>query len=105
MAIKKTNTKKTAVKKPRAKARASEVRSFHVAPVDRGFWSFGFTQQSLYWVIIGAAVLSVGIYVASLQVKINSLYDLVDANSVQSELNKQELQKLGEALRSNANKN
>jgi len=105
MATKKTAQKKTTVKKPRAYAKSTSVKSFHVAPRQQDFWALNFTQQSLYWVIIGAAVLAVAIYVATLQIKINELYDQVDANSLQSELNRDELKKLNEAIHGNTTNN
>ncbi|MDB5177705.1 MAG: hypothetical protein JWO61_88 [Candidatus Saccharibacteria bacterium] len=92
MATKKTTSKKAPTKKASPKKRsstskASSVRSFHVAPPDRPFWTFLFTTQSFYWVLIGASVLAVGIYVATLQIRINSLYDQIDMNSAQSQVN------------------
>jgi len=103
MATKKAAPKKTAAKRTHSKTKSTTVRSFHVAPRDRPFWTFLFTTQSFYWVLIGAAVLAVGIYVASLQIRINSLYDQVDTNSVQSKLNKEELKKLNQALQNSSN--
>jgi hypothetical protein len=41
----------------------------------RPFTSFKFTVQSAYWIIIGAAVIALALYVASLQVQINTIYD------------------------------
>ena len=98
MATKKTTSKKTSTKKPAHKAKASKVRSFHVAPPDRPFWTFIFTVQSVYWVLIGAAVLAVGIYVASLQIRVNHLYDQVDVNSSQSQMNYDVIKKINSSM-------
>lgn len=103
MATKKTTSKKAPIKKSAPKKRssvtkASKVRSFHVAQSDRPFWSFIFTTQSFYWVLIGASVIAVGIYVATLQIRVNSLYDQLDVNSAQSEMNQTEINKINKSL-------
>lgn len=94
MATKKTTSKKAPAKKRSSATKTSKVRSFHVAPPDRPFLTFVFTTQSFYWVLIGASVLAVGIYVATLQIRVNSLYDQLDINSSQVEMNETEINKL-----------
>lgn len=102
MATKKTTSRKAPIKKTVPKIRSSavkssKVRSFHVASPDRPFWSFVFTTQSFYWVLIGTSVIAVGIYVATLQIRVNSLYDQLDMNSSQIEINETEINKIKES--------
>ena len=95
--------KKTTKKKVAAKKRASSIKktssaqnyvSFKVTPNKRPFLSFELTQQTVYWAIIGIAVLLLGTYVVYLQIKVNEIYDQVDVNSSHIELNERDLKKL-----------
>lgn len=97
MATKKTTSKKAPAKKRSSSVKTPQMQSFHVAPRDRPFWTFLFTTQSFYWVLIGASVVAVGVYVATLQLRVNSLYDQLDINSSQVEMNESEIKKLKEA--------
>lgn len=103
MATKKTTSKKAPVKKTTPKKRNSvtktaKVRSFHIAPRDEPFWSFIFTTQSFYWVLIGASVIAVGLYVTTLQIRVNSLYDQLDVSSAQSQMNESKIEKINDSL-------
>jgi hypothetical protein len=75
---KKTTVHKAALaKKPKAVA----VRSFRRSEEKIPFFTFEFTQQSLYWLILSVLVLALGAWVMYLNVKIQDLYDQVEINS------------------------
>lgn len=76
-APKKTAVKKTVVAKaaPRSKAVSFATKS------DVKFMQARFSEQTVYWLIIGAAVIGLAIWVLSLQVKLDDIYDQIDAQS------------------------
>ncbi len=92
MATKKKTTKKAApkrvaskapVKKPVARATkpaAATHRSFRRTARSSQFMDTRFTEQSAYWLIIGAAVIGLAIWLLSVQVKLNDMYDQIDAS-------------------------
>jgi hypothetical protein len=43
------------------------------------FFTFRFTQQTVYWLILSLLVLGLGIWVMMLSVKVNQIYDDIDA--------------------------
>ena len=83
MATKKRPAKKAAAKKA---PRKQSLRSFKVASAQTPFLTFRITQQTLYWGIISVLVLALGMWVIYLQIKINEIYDIVDANTYQLNL-------------------
>lgn len=78
MATKKRTAKKASSKK--------ELHSFKVAPNPKPFMRFKVTDQTIYWVLIGAFILALGAWVVYLQVKINEIYDQVDTNSYEIDM-------------------
>ena len=74
-AKKKTATKTT--RKPKAAAHQS-VKSFRVTKPSTPFMHFDFTIQTVYWLILGALFISVALWVASLNMRIQDLYDQID---------------------------
>lgn len=48
------------------------------------FISFQFTQQSVYWIILSVLVLALGAWVMYLTVKVNNIYDDMDAVTTQN---------------------
>ncbi|MEO5691125.1 MAG: hypothetical protein ABIQ64_02980 [Candidatus Saccharimonadales bacterium] len=87
-------TKKTAAKtasKPKAVAKKAPVkklatkRSASTAHVHhRSFMQAKFTEQTIYWLIIGAAVVALAAWVLSLQVQLNEMYDAIETSSSSS---------------------
>ncbi len=80
---KKKTTKKSPAKKSQSKSapvkRASRAPSVaSSARSDRKFMEARFTEQTLYWILIGAAVLALAVWVLSIQVQMNDLYDAAD---------------------------
>lgn len=72
----KTTAKKAPAKKTTAKknAKPAEVKSFRLSRESQRFLSVRFTRQTVYWTIIAAALLIVGLM--SLQAQINILQTL-----------------------------
>ncbi len=80
---KKTTAKKTAKRVPRRKPvkRAAKIQTLRVAPPTRPFFTFAITVQTLYWLIIAAAVLALGLWTIHLQTNVNDTYDTIDNTS------------------------
>jgi hypothetical protein len=74
-AKKKTPTKTN--RKPKASAKTS-AQSFRVTKPATPFLHFDFTIQTVYWLILGALFISVALWIASLNLRIQSLYDQID---------------------------
>ena len=74
-AKKKPTTKTT--RKPKATTQ-SPVKSFRVAKPATPFFHFDFTIQTVYWIILGILFISLALWVASLNMKIQDLYDQID---------------------------
>ena len=62
-----------------------EMRSFRRAKAE-AFFTFRITRQTLYWSILCAAVLALGIWVMSINIQVQNIYDQIDAQN-QSILN------------------
>ena len=96
MATSKT-VKKTAAKKAPARpvaktkvkrvtgSKASTVRSFAPAPASEPFLTFRLTHQTLYWSILSALVLGLGIWVTVISVRVQHIYDSIDATNAQAD--------------------
>ncbi|MDN5819287.1 MAG: hypothetical protein L0H36_00930 [bacterium] len=80
-AARKPAVRTTARKKPASRKQVQEMRSLHVFKDQDNFISLRFTKQTLYWIIISVAVLSLGIWVAILNYQIQSIYDKIDAST------------------------
>lgn len=71
----------TTKKKPTAKSntkKAAANRSFVVASERPPFFAFRITHQTFYWVVLGALILALGVWVLTLTVKIQQIYDDID---------------------------
>lgn len=85
-ATKSTATKKAPVRKVTKKSTVSkpktvEAQSFKRDSRKTPFMTYKFTQQSFYWLIIGALVIALGAWVMHLNIKIQRIYDQVEINS------------------------
>jgi len=83
MATKKPVTKKASAKKKsvvRTK-KVAPLQSFKLSKADRPFFTFALTQQTLYWAIISGAVLALGLWIVTIQVNVNNIYDQIEMNS------------------------
>lgn len=63
----------------------NNIRSFRRSPEEPPFFQFRITQQSVYWLILCLLVLGLGVWVVTLSVKVQSLYDQIETSSVQTE--------------------
>ena len=81
--VKKTAVKKAAPKKS-APARVTPAKKRAVSfatKSDVKFMQARFSEQTVYWLIIGAAVIALAVWVLALQVKLDEVYDQIDAQS------------------------
>lgn len=69
---KRTVTKKTSVKKPSIKKKASTKSEF---------WNIEFNINTLYWIVIGIAVISTAAWTYNTNQQISEIYDSVDESS------------------------
>ncbi len=65
-----------------AQATAAPIRSFrrHRA-TSEAFFTFRITHQTLYWTILAGIVLLLGIWVTSISMKVQHIYDQIDATN------------------------
>jgi hypothetical protein len=71
-----TAKKKTSTKTNRKQKTSAQ--SFRVTKPATPFLHFDFTIQTVYWLILGALFISVALWIASLNLRIQSLYDQID---------------------------
>lgn len=82
------STKRTSTKAaPKAvkhskKTTSSEYQTLRLSKADRPFLSTTLTNQTFYWLIIAVIVLALGGWIVHLQIKINEVYDAIDANQI-----------------------
>jgi hypothetical protein len=79
------NAKKKPAKKVAKKAVAPQ-RSFVRSKETMPFMTFKATHQTAYWLIICLLVLAIGVWVISLTVHVQSLYDNMQQQSVNNSL-------------------
>lgn len=63
------------------KAKSDEFKSFHLAHSSSPFLTIAITKQTVYWLIIAAAVLALGLWTIHLQNEVNKIYDQFEAAS------------------------
>lgn len=71
----------TTKKKPATKSKSKKTtadRSFAVSSDRPPFFTYRITHQTFYWVVLGALILALGIWVLTLTVKIQQIYDDID---------------------------
>ncbi len=72
-----TTTKKSAPKKPTAKKAVAPTAKVAESKVD--FMTFKVTEQTVYWSIIGAMILALGIWVMTINARVQAIYDQIDS--------------------------
>lgn len=75
----KRSTKTSATKKPQ------QSQSFKVAPETQPFLSFNATRQTIYWAVFALAVLTFGLWLIMINVRLQDLYDQIDQNRIAQE--------------------
>lgn len=78
--------KKPTSKKTPTQHKEPRYRSFKKAENPKPFFKFRFTQQTVYWLILGALILGLGAWVISLSVKVQRIYDRVGTDTTTSTL-------------------
>jgi len=73
-----TTKSKATVKAAKA---APKKQSKKAAAIQPSFFTFKFTYQTAYWLILCALVLALGIWVIDLNVKVQKIYDQIDMNN------------------------
>ena len=68
----KTPTKAT---KPRKSSKQPSMRSFKRSPEPHPFMTWKATHQTVYWLIICLFTLGIGIWMISLNIKVQKIYD------------------------------
>ena len=79
-----TTTKKAAPKKPAAK-KAAPAPVAKATEAKTNFMTFKVTEQTIYWAIIGAMVLALGIWVMTINARVQAIYDQIDALTTEEE--------------------
>lgn len=87
-----TTKKKTAAKRPAGQSRAKttpvksspRTKAVAIPESSRRFMEARFSEQTVYWLLIGAAVVGLAAWVLSLQVQLNEMYDNIDRESTQT---------------------
>ena len=72
----------TKKKKPAAKKTAIHQSFKPTQEASGSFFTFRFTQQTAYWLILSILVLALGVWVMNLTVKVQSIYDDIDATNM-----------------------
>ncbi|HMI08855.1 MAG TPA: hypothetical protein VK497_00455 [Candidatus Saccharimonadales bacterium] len=63
------------------KKKPIEHRSFRKSPNPSPFFTLKFTHQSVYWLILCGLILALGIWVLSLNMKLQAAYDQIDESN------------------------
>lgn len=67
-------------KRKSTKKKALVHRSFVRSKETQPFFVFRVTRQTLYWLILAVIVLALGVWVLVLNIRIQNIYDQIDAN-------------------------
>ena len=78
MAVARKNTKK------QAKKTESDMRSFRMYPGETPFMKVRISHQTFYWLVVCLLVLALGIWIIFLTMKVQAIYDKIDAITVSS---------------------
>jgi hypothetical protein len=79
-----TTKKKTPAKSTHKQAATVQHRSFRVSKQATPFFHFDFTIQTVYWLILSAIVISLALWVMSLNMRVQAIYDQIDQNNSQT---------------------
>ncbi|HET8884415.1 MAG TPA: hypothetical protein VFM68_03010 [Candidatus Saccharimonadales bacterium] len=85
--VKSTAAHKAPKKAGTKKAKVASVRSFRRSEETVPFFTYRFTTQTLYWIILGGLILALGLWVMTLNMQIQKLYDQVELNSAYTDNN------------------
>lgn len=77
-AQKTANTSKPAAAKKKPAAKQPSVQSMKVCKDPEPFMTAKITQQTVYWLIIGLAVMLLGMWILKVQNEVQSIYDQIE---------------------------
>lgn len=81
-------TKKPTARKQAAKPAAAPARrhmfAISIVPDDQPFMTFRITKQTIYWFILGVAIIGLIMWVMNLNMQVMALYDQIDQNNTLS---------------------
>ena len=80
-----TTTTKRTTKKPVVAAKRVTPKKKAVKATEAPFMQARVTDQTLYWLIFGAAAIMFALWLFSLDAKVRDLYDQIDANTYSAE--------------------
>ena len=92
-AKKKPAAKKSSRAKSSSVKTASRTKTVSYSPAfERKFMQTKFTEQTIYWLIIGAAVIALVVWVLSIQVKMDDMYNDMDTAAQNTVLQRKQAQ-------------
>ncbi len=82
-----TTTRKKTTKRPASttKRMSTKKRAKSSAAAKQDFFEFRITEQTVYWLIFGAAAILFTIWIYTLDLRVRELYDQVDRNNMNSD--------------------
>lgn len=88
---KKKPASKTQATKSQAKKQTSSVGSFHRSIDTEPFFTVRFTHQTVYWSILAALILALGLWVLTLTIRVEKLYSEIERANHETSLLEQRL--------------
>ncbi len=76
--VKKSSAKRSPAKSTPVKRTTQRKSVAATSRTDRRFMEARFTEQTVYWIALGAVVLALAVWVLSIQVQMNNFYDSID---------------------------
>lgn len=69
---------RTSKVKSTSKKKPTQMKSFRIAKPEEPFFTFRITRQTVYWLVLSFAILIIGIWVAAINLRVQSIYDQID---------------------------
>ncbi len=79
---KKAATKTTTTRKKTASKKVARPESFKAYADQTPFFTFRITHETFYWIILSSLVLALGVWVITLSMQVQRLYDQVEASNL-----------------------
>ena len=75
---------KTVVRRTTKAATSADMRSFRASRPAEPFFTFRITHQTFYWLVLAIIVVGLGVWVLSISIKVQHIYDQIDATNSQT---------------------
>lgn len=85
-AAKKATTPRAAKALQKKVVKQPTIQSFKIVDNPERFMTLRISRQTIYWIIFGAAVIALALWVANLQRNINELYDQIEQTQAESQM-------------------